>query len=75
MKHGLGKGSTIRRKQSDLTLAPNLNEKGGIGPLRRRRPVYVDPCLYATMPAQPARTFGPGLPTCRLGATRRPGAS
>ena len=40
----------MRRKQSDLTLAPNLGEDGGTGPLRVRRPLYVDllpPCNHA----------------------------
>jgi hypothetical protein len=78
MKRGLEKGSLMSRTPSDLTLAPNLSEEGGTGPLRTRRPVYVDllpPCNHACPAGENIQAWLAGWPRRRLGATRRPSAS
>ncbi len=57
---GLEKGSPMNGKPRDLTARPDLSREEGTGPLRVRRPVYVDllpPCNHACPAGENIQTW------------------
>jgi hypothetical protein len=62
--------------RKDVTPLPDLlHGRASAGPVRERRPVYVDGLPLATADARQGRTSRPGWPASPRGGPKRPGES